>query len=237
MNFYLFTKLHYLQYKFNRLEKQGLKFYQGKYAHGQACFTYREGLNAYLYEGEFFYEHRYQNFGKALTHIHGKYKNNQKEGLWRYENTEGTSKTILTITYTNGVREGIYLLRTGIKRPFSFHIQRTLRLTILDKRVIGPIQVTGSTYKIKANCDENGRPDGEWRMTVKDSFEYNHIEEWEHGVLKACYRTDVLTGKHREAEETIRQKIMQIVRSQAYGMESRVGSRQEAWSGWIHRNV
>ncbi len=238
MNFNLFAKIKYLRYKFKRLDKKGLKFYQGKYAHGNALFTYREGLDAYIYNGKFYYEHRYQNYGKSSTRISGLYQDNLKENVWRYCNRESHSKTLLTVNYFHGIHQGMYLLRIGDVGFFSFRLRCMLKLFLLNNKVIGPIKVLGNDYTIQANCDENGRPNGKWIMNVKDSYsEYTHIEEWEHGVLNACYRIDVLTGKHTKSDEKIRKKIMHIVRSQAYGLESRIGGKRGAWDGSIHRGV
>lgn len=238
MNFKLFAKIKYLRYKLKGLDKKGLKLYQGKYAHGNALFTYRDGLDAYIYEGKFYYEHRYLNYGNSSTRISGHYKENEKEGVWRYCNRESGMKTLLTVSYFNGIHQGMYLLRAGRMGFFSFHLQRMLKLNLVNNKVIGPIEVLGNGYTIHANCDENGRPDGEWRMDVKDNYtEYSHVEKWEHGVLNACYNIDLLTGKHKNSEEKIRQKITHIVRSQAYGLESRIGGKEDAWSGRIHRGV
>jgi hypothetical protein len=111
-------------------------------------------------------------------------------------------------------------------------------VTLLNNKVIGPIKVVGSTYTIQANCDENGRPDGEWFMDIHDkNSQYKHVETWNHGVLEACYNINRVSGSHEMSEEKIRPKIMQIVRDQAYGLECRIGDKQTAWSGSIHRNI
>ena len=238
MNFTYTSQLNYWKYKLKRLDAQGLKFYKSPYKYGMACFTYREGSNAYIYEGNFLYEHAYNNFGKALTRISGRFKDNKKEGVWTYKNQEARSKTLLTCTYVDGVHQGEYTIKTYYRRFLRLHLTRILKVTLLNNKVIGPVKVVGSTYTIQANCDENGRPDGEWFMDIHDkNNQYKHVETWNHGVLEACYNINRVSGSHEMSEEKIRPKIMQIVRDQAYGLECRIGDKQTAWSGSIHRNI
>lgn len=239
MNFKLLSTyldcLHLLSGK----KSSGLKRYTGKYAHGNAWFSYREEETENIYEGRFIYRHDYMEYGhKAYTDIRGKFADGRKDGRWKFRHMDNSIVIKTDIDYSAGTHNGLYHVaryRTFLNELFTIEKTHDLKVTLRDGIPVGEI-VGFSRYQVfKAFCDQAGLPDGTWTLVDSDMDKTIHYTEiWEHGVLKSSYYTDHLTGRKITCEERIRKAIQHVVQHYSYGLERRIENGSKYWSGRVH---
>ena len=166
---------------------QALKTYSGKFKGGQATYTYRDNPEGgRIYEGKFSYV-------SGAFQATGNYKNDMKDGLWTYKDSDN----LLKIYYKNGVRDGIFSYSGSAGKA---------NLTFKNNRIVGEVNVSGeisfglggsvivASGTLIGQCDEEGYADGIW---IADATSYNgqiYRVTYKNGYYMKSSIEDITTG-------------------------------------------
>ena len=218
---------------------KGLKRYKGTYTHGEAWFTYREGEEENAYEGDFVYRHDYTEYGhEAYTYVKGKFKNDHKNGIWKFHHKDNGGLVKARIGYSDGIVEGPYeMVRLSNDGLFGLLPKKThqLALHLTSGVPVGDIDGFSRYQTFHAHCDQAGFPDGTWTLVDADEDKStSYTEVWEHGVLRESFYTDALSGRKITCDERIRKVIERLVQHYTYGLERRIEKGSNFWRGRIH---
>ena len=178
------------------INAQTLKTYSGKFKSGYAVYTYKDNPEGgRIYEGKFVYT-------AGGYKVSGIFKNNMRDGLWTYKDSEN----ILKVTYKEGVRDGTF---------FYQGIAGKVNLTFKNNRIVGKVDLIGEfswpveayalivRVKLIGQCDETGYADGTWTV---DATQYNgkiYRVTYKNGYFIKSFEEDITTGDIKTYEMSI----------------------------------
>lgn len=194
------------------LQAQEIKTFSGRYAYGEATYSYYEDSSGgRVYHGPFSYE-RYVP-AEYLLRVTGTYKDDLKEGTWRYEcemydsrNWDEIDKYIisratLSVTFKEGKMDGLFHFNIGEEGGLGL----TYRFKMKDNYVVsidemveeeaGEIKNIGFWSEI-GQFTPFGLPHGTWAKEYEsDGDLYSDIEEYDNGKLVKKQTKNMSTGE------------------------------------------
>lgn len=196
------------------LSAQGIKTYCGLYNYGQATYSYYEDSSGVrVFHGPFSYE---RNEPKYLFRADGSYKNNLKDGVWKYEvemrerssrgdaNWQPVARVLLIVGFKEGKRDGIFhynMDEEGGKRV-------TYKLRMKNNCVVAIDELSevedGVTKKLRGwsqvgQFTEEGLPNGTWAKEYQSRGNlYWDIEEYAEGKLVKKQTKNISTGEIKD---------------------------------------
>ena len=164
----------------------GHEFYSGDYHSGHMnCVYIPDGENK-VFDGPFEYEHLFD--GGGYEKAKGQYDHNRKDGDWVFE-LQGHSKTRrLYAQFDQGIVHGELEFECK-EGGFLKSVTTSLGMSVEDSVIKGKFVGTMNGGEIVGYCDEQGRPEGKWKLTYaeEDGTAKALVEVWDHGVMTDSY--------------------------------------------------
>ena len=218
------------------LHGNGGKCYAGRYHSGCAVYFYDETAGGRLFHGKFWFTRKYysSSLGKLTETARGCFNKGLKEGRWTFSCRTHCLSKRLRVEYVEGKLNGFYSYRSVCSSRTPGFNTGTLKLRF---RMFGGHPVDGIMCVFDGNlltgkCDDDGRPDGLWKMDMSKTpacrIDY---EEWEHGVCKSSYSVDESTGRRTGMKNNMPDIVKRLIYNECLPLERLVGRGSSAWDG------
>ena len=211
--------------------------YTGDYLDGKAVYYYDMDLgDRRVYEGLFRYVKKAYDYssGKTVYMVRGNFCRNRRSGRWRFSRKNSHGKRILYVDYVNGMQTGLYHYKStgdyfgiGLKGGSV-----SLVLSMRDGKPAGDVSGRFAEGLLTARFDDDGLPDGEWKMdmSVIGACRIDY-EIWGHGTLVDAYSVDTPTGERHVHPVRIGFFLQIFIHKYCASLEGLFEKGTNIWSG------
>lgn len=202
---------------------EGHQMYFGKYHDGDVECEYVSQNDEKIFDGPFKYEYKYGSMfsDKGYEKAEGTFKMNRKDGLWKMEYHSNMRDRQAVVDFVNGRVQGKVNYRC-VERDYLGRANTTvLAFSVNEGHVMGEISGSINGKKFEGLCDEDGRPDGQWKLTAQsDDNTLSHVdcEMWSHGKLLNSYSEMTKNKNKTELHPYVRKTFSEIINNDLMDM-------------------
>jgi hypothetical protein len=177
---------------FDKPTLEGHQLLVGKYHDGNVRCEYILQNEEKVFDGPFSYEYKYGSLfsDKGYERADGTFNMNRKQGHRKMEYHLKQRDRVLVVNFEKGRVEGEVDYRCAERDYMGRTTSTAAIFSMHNGRVVGEVHGMLRGKKFKGSCDDNGCPDGEWKIeATSEDNTLSHIdcEMWSHGKLLSSY--------------------------------------------------
>lgn len=216
--------------------RNGSRRYSGCYLDGKAVYYYDEAGDERIYEGKFCFTRTYYSHqhGKVADSAAGRFRHGMKNGKWIIRRRRRGERRVLVVDYADGIHNGLYSYKSVCRSHSSWFRDDDTWFFVLmrDGLPVGETRGDFGGEIFTGRFDEEGRPDGVWKMDLSGTSACRiDCEVWEHGIRKETYTINSSTGVRSASSCQISAFIISFVYRECLPMETLVEKGSSVWKG------